>query len=271
MNTRISYTKSGDPLGPWEDKPSDPHPLWINNTSREVFVGNKLSVMSKGVDIKEGGLTMYNVKVNNGGVVHIIGAVNWGSGALISGEVAGGGWNEWRDRPSGIQVNLGDSYNNAFNIWKATHWGRSHIAAVDVHAPGDGPDWIVRHLVGNVSFNMLGSGDMRIPRNLYVNDVHIDSDERLKSNFEYIENALDKVDHLSGLIYDKKQKIGDDIREAGIIAQRLRDVLPEAVGEHDGYLNISPSGVNALLVEAIKELRREVKQQRVMIEKLSEK
>ena len=270
-NTYFLFTKSGEPWGPWEDKPSDPHPLWINNTSREVFVGNKLSVMSKGVDIKEGGLTMYNVKVNNGGVVHIIGAVNGGSGALISGEVAGGGWGEWRDRPSGIQVNLGDSYNNAFNIWKATQWGRSHIAAVDVHAPGDGPDWIVRHLVGDSSFNMMGSGDMRIPRNLYANDVHIDSDERLKSNFEYIENALDKVDHLSGLIYDKKQKIGDDIREAGIIAQRLRDVLPEAVGEHDGYLNISPSGVNALLVEAIKELRREVKQQRVMIEKLSEK
>ena len=271
--TYFLFTKSGDPWGPWEDKPSDPHPLWINNTSREVFVGNKLSVMSKGVDIKEGGLTMYNVKVNNGGVVHIIGVVNGGeSGALVSGEVAGGGWGEWRSRSSAIQVNLGDSYNHAFNIWKATQWGRSHIAAVDVHAPTeDSANWIVRHLVGGVSFNMLGSGDMRIPRNLYANDVHIDSDERLKSNFEYIENALDKVDHLSGLIYDKKQKIGDDIREAGIIAQRLRDVLPEAVGEHDGYLNISPSGVNALLVEAIKELRREVKQQRVMIEKLSEK
>lgn len=270
--TYFLFTKSGDPWGSWEDKP-DPHPLWINNTSREVFVGNKLSVMSKGVDIKEGGLTMYNVKVNNGGVVHIIGVVNGGdSGALVNGEVAGGSHADWITRPAGILLGCSNSRTSAVNVWKATEWGRAHLAAVDVHAPtDDSGNWIVRHLVGGTAFNMYGNGDFHAGRNVHANDVYVWSDERLKSNFGYIENALDKVDHLSGLIYDKKQKIGDDIREAGIIAQRLRDVLPEAVGEHDGYLNISPSGVNALLVEAIKELRREVKQQRVMIEKLSEK
>lgn len=64
-------------------------------------------------------------------------------------------------------------------------------------------------------------------------------------------------------------------REAGIIAQRLKEVLPEATGvvsdsmDADAieYLTISNSGVNALLVEAIKELRAEVNQLRQQIAK----
>ncbi|MBT2059487.1 tail fiber domain-containing protein [Enterobacter hormaechei subsp. xiangfangensis] len=104
----------------------------------------------------------------------------------------------------------------------------------------------------DVYFNKLAYG----AADANFNNVYIRSDKRLKGNFSPIENALEKVNKLSGLIYDKKHSIDGEYesREAGIIAQELKAVLPEAVGEHDGILNVSSAGVNALLINAIKEL-----------------
>ncbi|EIC3584632.1 tail fiber domain-containing protein [Salmonella enterica subsp. enterica serovar Enteritidis] len=93
------------------------------------------------------------------------------------------------------------------------------------------------------------------------NDVYIRSDARLKSNFSPITNALEKVKKLSGLIYDKKEnfKSGNVHREAGVVAQTLQKVLPEAVSTYkdangEDVLTVSNSAQIALLIEAIKEL-----------------
>ena len=97
--------------------------------------------------------------------------------------------------------------------------------------------------------------------------MYIRSDEKLKSNFSKIENALDKVDLLDGCLYDKHSYIGSEntSREAGIIAQQLQAVLPEAVKKsmderENEILTISPTATIALLVNAIKELREEVRE-----------
>lgn len=96
--------------------------------------------------------------------------------------------------------------------------------------------------------------------------MYIRSDEKLKSNFNKIENALDKVELLNGMIYDKADHIGGEptSREAGLIAQQLQSVLPEAVKtgedtEGNEILTVSPTAAIALLVNAIKELREEVR------------
>lgn len=80
------------------------------------------------------------------------------------------------------------------------------------------------------------------------------SDIRLKSNIKKIDGALDKIDKISGYTFDMYGK-----REAGIIAQEIKEVLPEVVGEFekDGemYLNVDYPKIIALLIEAIKELK----------------
>lgn len=112
----------------------------------------------------------------------------------------------------------------------------------------------------------LRSSDLYMNRGLYVegnvnaNDVYIRSDIRLKSNLVELKDALDKVEQLKGYIYDKQSKDADDIvyhRESGLIAQDVQEVLPEAVREDTdtGMLTIAPAGINALLVNAINELR----------------
>lgn len=96
--------------------------------------------------------------------------------------------------------------------------------------------------------------------NIAAVDVQITSDERLKSEFEPIVGALDKVRSLSGMTYTKRAVEGDATkREAGLIAQAVQRVLPEAVGVGvDDFLTLSPAGVIALLVEAVKELSAKV-------------
>ncbi|AOG16395.1 L-shaped tail fiber protein [Cronobacter phage vB_CsaM_leB] len=112
----------------------------------------------------------------------------------------------------------------------------------------------------------LRTSDLYMNRGLYVegnvnaNDVYIRSDIRLKSNLVELKDSLSKIEQLKGYIYDKQSKDADDIvyhRESGLIAQDVEKVLPEAVREDidTGMLTISPSGINALLVNAINELR----------------
>lgn len=91
------------------------------------------------------------------------------------------------------------------------------------------------------------------------------SDERLKTRLGNIENALDKVDALEGFYYEANataQELGyKPRREVGVSAQAVQSVLPEIVTEAPidaQYLTIYYERLTPLLIEAIKELRREV-------------
>ena len=82
------------------------------------------------------------------------------------------------------------------------------------------------------------------------------SDERLKEDIEHIDDALEKVSKIDGKVY--KFKFKDKERDAGIIAQELEKVLPEAVVEINGIKYVKYEAVIALLVNAINELARKV-------------
>ena len=82
------------------------------------------------------------------------------------------------------------------------------------------------------------------------------SDARLKFNVKTIENALDKTLKLRGVTYEK-----DGANGIGVIAQEIREVLPEVVVEgtdDDKTLSVAYGNVVGLLIEAIKELKAEI-------------
>ena len=85
------------------------------------------------------------------------------------------------------------------------------------------------------------------------------SDARLKTKLKEIENPLEKVAQLTGYTYDKELPLGGASLEAGLIAQDIQKVLPEAVREgEDGMLGVSYDGVVALLINSVKELTERV-------------
>lgn len=100
------------------------------------------------------------------------------------------------------------------------------------------------------------------------------SDIRLKKNLEKIESATDKIQKLTGYTYDKATFIGskESYRDAGVIAQEVQAVLPEAVNIIDlndtPTLAVSPSAMIALLVESTKEQAEKLEKQNQLIEEL---
>jgi hypothetical protein len=85
------------------------------------------------------------------------------------------------------------------------------------------------------------------------------SDQRLKDNIVPIPDALSKVLSISGNTFDWNEKSGKEGTEAGVIAQEILEVLPEAVTTRDnGYLAVHYEKLVPLLIEAIKELKVEI-------------
>jgi len=85
------------------------------------------------------------------------------------------------------------------------------------------------------------------------------SDKRLKEEIRPIDNALDKVQQISGNTYSRNDLIDTNRRYAGVIAQEIEAVLPEAVSETlRGTKTVDYNGTIALLIESIKELKAEV-------------
>ncbi|WP_129950167.1 tail fiber domain-containing protein [Escherichia coli] len=201
-------------------------------------------------------------------MIHLeAGTVGGSDKGLIRGNVAGGSWASWRDRSAGILVDCPNSTDSAHNIWKATHWGKYHIAAMGVHVPsGTITNALARLNVHDANFDFSASGDFSAGRNGSFNDVYIRSDSRLKINKEELQDgALEKVNSLKVYTYDKVKSLKDRSvikREVGIIAQDLEEVLPEAVGiqstedpeQPEAIKTISNSAVNALIIKAIQEM-----------------
>uniref|UniRef100_A0A6C0CFW7 Peptidase S74 domain-containing protein n=1 Tax=viral metagenome TaxID=1070528 RepID=A0A6C0CFW7_9ZZZZ len=98
--------------------------------------------------------------------------------------------------------------------------------------------------------------------NIYLNGLlYSYSDLRLKKDIKNIENALDKLCSLNGVTYNliDDKDIDNSKRQTGLIAQEVEKVLPEAViVNKDGLYNLAYGNMAGLIVEAIKELKKEI-------------
>lgn len=89
-------------------------------------------------------------------------------------------------------------------------------------------------------------------------DVIAYSDKRVKENIKTIDNSLEKVNQLRGVEFNK---IGEDKKSIGVIAQEIEKILPEVVREDDkGMKSVAYGNITGILIEAIKELKLEVEE-----------
>jgi hypothetical protein len=126
-------------------------------------------------------------------------------------------------------------------------------------------DWYIRDGTTN-RFLFNDNGDFHADANIFAYSTSVGSDRKLKDNIEVIESPLEKIQKLNGVTFNWKR---DGEASAGVIAQDVQKVLPSAVkevkqlsneGEDSTRLNVDYNQIIGLLVESVKELKKEIEE-----------
>jgi hypothetical protein len=150
-----------------------------------------------------------------------------------------------------VQFGTGDDYEISFS--------GSHLY---IHQNQNTTNDIYISDVGDTNkfFFNVSTGDFHADGDIiaYSNSV---SDEKLKENITVVENAVDKVQQLRGVEFTWKK---DGEKSAGVIAQDVEKVLPQAVkekdimGEGEVVKTVNYDTMSALFIEAIKEQQEQI-------------
>ena len=93
----------------------------------------------------------------------------------------------------------------------------------------------------------------------FNNDVTAFSDIRLKEEINTIDNALERVQGMRGVFFDRTDN--SQIRQTGVIAQEVEPFLPEVVREtkdENKIKSVAYGNMVGVLIEAIKELNAKI-------------
>jgi hypothetical protein len=119
-------------------------------------------------------------------------------------------------------------------------------------------DW---YLDGALDMRLDNSGNLDVDGDVTAYSVTTTSDAKLKLNIRNVEGALNKVKQLNGVEFYWKK---DGSKSAGVIAQDVEKVLPQAVKVHknlkteEEYKSVNYDALTSLLIESIKELSAEI-------------
>jgi hypothetical protein len=114
---------------------------------------------------------------------------------------------------------------------------------------------VARDAITATDTGVLITGDLNVTGDI---TAFYTSDERLKDNITPIDNPLSKIISISGNTFDWNQNSNKSGHDVGVIAQEIKEILPEAVVERDnGYLAVDYYKVIPLLIESIKKLSEE--------------
>jgi hypothetical protein len=92
-----------------------------------------------------------------------------------------------------------------------------------------------------------------------VGNVTAYSDARVKTNIKTIDNALLKVLALRGVTYNRTD-LEDKSEQIGVIAQEIKEILPQVVQETDGRYSVAYGNIVGVLIEAIKEQQLQIEE-----------
>ena len=191
--------------------------------------------------------TKANSTTTGGGQIYLNGA----TGNRIDFNTNGTAAPAFTTRSAGTKLVLypsldASNVDYAFGIDSATLWS-------SVQSSGASFKWYA----GTTNIATLdGSGNLSVNGDI---TAYSTSDQRLKDNIIPIPNSLNKIISISGNIFDWNEISGKTGTEAGVIAQEVLKVLPEAVTTRsDGYLAVKYEQLIPLLIEAIKDLKTEV-------------
>jgi Chaperone of endosialidase len=112
------------------------------------------------------------------------------------------------------------------------------------------------HIADDYTYN---TGNMTVGGTLTEN-----SSIRYKDNIEDLKYSLDKVLQMRGVSYTKKDS---GVKEIGLIAEELNEIVPELVNKNEEGLpdSVSYGRVVSYLIEAIKEQQKQIEELKALI------
>lgn len=91
---------------------------------------------------------------------------------------------------------------------------------------------------------------------IYANNFYSTSDVTVKQNLVQITGALDKLEQITGWMYNF---IGDNKTQLGVSAQQVEKTIPEVVGTNEqGLKSVSYQMLIPVIIESIKELKQKL-------------
>jgi hypothetical protein len=102
-----------------------------------------------------------------------------------------------------------------------------------------------------------------------IGDIIAYSDAKVKDNVKVIDNPLDRLSKVRGVTFTRTDFDDKEKRYAGVIAQEMREALPEAVSENSsGELSVSYGNTVSLLIESIKAQQEQIEELKAEVKKL---
>lgn len=133
-----------------------------------------------------------------------------------------------------------------------------------------GKCWIVTPPNNKDTHNFYVTGDGYV----YKCGTYTVSDRNQQSGSEQIANAGITIDNITGIWYtptaleNNKNTNNNPIRYAGVCAQEVEKVLPEAVtADENGMLLVNYETLTVFLIEAVKEQRKEIQKMQQILDK----
>lgn len=127
-----------------------------------------------------------------------------------------------------------------------------------------GTDAMIKVAIDNVEdFRFADGGTFHANADVVAFSSTVSSDERLKTNIVDTKYGLNHILKLESKEFDWKEKLNGR-HDIGFIAQQVQEVVPELVKEVDGlngedpHLTVDYAKVVPILVNAIKELKKEI-------------
>ena len=189
--------------------------------------------------------------------------------------------NQATDTTSGVSfsgVSINGNYDVTFNNgnWTGEKYGKIQLHGNNMYIQYH-DHVLFRNSSGTDRVDFTNGGEGRFDGNV----IAYYSDERLKDKKGKIENALDKISKIETFYFKENElakSLGHDNNkmQVGVSAQSVKEVLPEIVSlapfdtdketekskSGEDYMTVDYAKLTPLLIEAIKELKAELKELR---------
>jgi hypothetical protein len=115
----------------------------------------------------------------------------------------------------------------------------------------------------DVSGEFFLDGNINLTGNVYSR-----SDIKIKNNLAKLENTLSKIQNLNGYTYNRNDLPNISTIHIGLIAQEVEKEYPQLISEENNVKTINYTSMIAILVESIKELKKEINELKIKFNEL---